>query len=67
MALKSCQPIYIDAIDGQAKIKKNKSSWVPYFKNAARSKYFYEPVFSIESPIGTNDAIRKITDQLIDS
>ena len=29
-------------------IKKNKSSWVPYFKNAARSKYFYEPVFSIE-------------------
>ena len=29
-------------------IKKNKFSWVPYYKNAARAKYFYKPVFSIE-------------------
>lgn len=31
-----------------SEIKKNKSSWVPYFKNAARAKYFYAPIFSIE-------------------
>lgn len=29
-------------------IKKNKSQWVSYYKNAARAKFFYKPVFSIE-------------------
>ncbi len=31
-----------------SEIYKNKSKWVPYYKNAAREKYFYTPVFSIE-------------------
>ena len=28
-------------------LKKNKN-WVPYYKNAARTKFFYKPVYSIE-------------------
>ncbi|MDC0215675.1 BREX-1 system adenine-specific DNA-methyltransferase PglX [Candidatus Pelagibacter sp.] len=28
-------------------VKKNKN-WVPYYKNAARMKYFYNPIYSIE-------------------